>query len=467
MLYASLLRVAENKTGDGKVSILVKDRKFYRTLFPLIAVIALQNVITFVVALADNVMLGMYSETALSGAALVNQIQFLLQMVVGGIGEGMLVMTSRFWGAKDITSIKKTTAVGLLLGIITAAGMWAAVFFLPREVLSLFTFEQTVIGEGTQYMQIVCFSYVFFAVNSILLASLRSVETVKIGFIVSVISLGVNIFLNYMLIFGNFGAPELGARGAAIATLAARIVEVGATCLYVFRIDQKIRLKMRELLRISGTIFRQYIKVGTPVIVSGAMWGVAMAIQAAILGHMGQTAIAANSIAAAVFEVVTVVAYASASAAAVVIAKTLGEDRKEMVKPYTRTLQMIFLMIGAATGIILFFLKDMIVGLYSITPETRQLALEFMTILSVTVVGTAYQMPALTGIVRGGGDTKFVMINDLIFMWGIVLPISAFAAFVWSWSPVLVFICLKSDQILKCFVAVAKVNRYRWIKQLS
>ncbi len=459
MLYASLLRVAENKTGDGKVSILVKDRKFYRTLFPLIAVIALQNVITFVVALADNVMLGMYSETALSGAALVNQIQFLLQMVVGGIGEGMLVMTSRFWGAKDIASIKKTTAGGLLLGIITAAGMWAVVFFLPREVLSLFTFEQTVIGEGTQYMQIVCFSYVFFAVNSILLASLRSVETVKIGFIVSVISLGVNIFLNYMLIFGNFGAPELGSQGAAIATLTARIVEMGATCLYVFCIDQKIRLKMRELLRTSGTIFRQYIRVGTPVIVSGAMWGVAMAIQAAILGHMGQTAIAANSIAAAVFEVVTVVAYASASAAAVVIAKTLGEGRKEMVKPYTRTLQVIFLVIGVATGIILFFLKDTIVGLYSITPETKQLALEFMTILSVTVVGTAYQMPALTGIVRGGGDTKFVMINDLIFMWGIVLPISAFAAFVWSWSPVLVFICLKSDQILKCFVAVAKRSR--------
>ena len=182
---------------------------------------------------------------------------------------------------------------------------------------------------------------------------------------------------------------------------------------------------------------------------------------------MGAAAIAANSIAAAVFEVVTVVAYASASAAAVVIAKTLGEGKKEMVRPYTRTLQVIFLLIGAVTGLLLFLLKDAIVGLYSITPETKRLALEFMTILSVTVVGTAYQMPALTGIVRGGGDTKFVMINDLIFMWGIVLPISAMAAFLWSWSPVLVFICLKADQILKCFVAVIKVNRYRWVKQID
>ena len=449
------------------MSILVKEKSFYRTLFPLIAVIALQNVITFVVALADNVMLGMYSETALSGAALVNQIQFLLQMVVGGIGEGMIVMTSRFWGAKDISSIKKTTAIGMLLGIVIAAAMWAAVFFMPGEVLSLFTFEQAVIGEGTQYMQIVCFSYVFFTINSILLAPLRSVETVKIGFAVSIISLGVNIFLNYMLIFGNLGAPGLGSRGAAIATLTARIVEMGITCIYAFRIDRKIRLKVRDLLRISKGIFRQYIRVGTPVIVSGAMWGVAMAIQAAILGHMGAAAIAANSIAAAVFEVVTVVAYASASAAAVVIANTLGEGKKEMVRPYTRTLQVIFLLIGAVTGLLLFLLKDAIVGLYSITPETKRLALEFMTILSVTVVGTAYQMPALTGIVRGGGDTKFVMINDLIFMWGIVLPISAMAAFLWSWSPVLVFICLKADQILKCFVAVIKVNRYRWVKQID
>lgn len=447
--------------------ILVKEKSFYRTLFPLIAVIALQNVITFVVALADNVMLGMYNETALSGAALVNQIQFLLQMVVGGIGEGMIVMTSRFWGAKDISSIKKTTAIGMLLGVVLAAAMWAVVFFMPGEVLSLFTFEQAVVAEGTQYMQIVCFSYAFFAVNTILLASLRSVETVQIGFVVSVISLGVNIFLNYMLIFGNLGAPGLGSRGAAIATLAARIVEMSITCIYAFRIDRKIRMKIRDLLRISKGIFRQYIKVGTPVIVSGAMWGVAMAIQAAILGHMGAAAIAANSIAAAVFEVVTVVAYASASAAAVVIAKTLGEGKKEMIKPYTQTLQVIFLLIGAATGILLFFLKDAVVSLYSITPATKQLALEFMMILSVTVVGTAYQMPALTGIVRGGGDTKFVMINDLIFMWGIVLPVSALAAFVWNWSPVLVFICLKADQILKCFVAVIKVNRYRWIKQID
>lgn len=447
--------------------ILVKEKSFYRTLFPLITVIALQNVITFVVALADNVMLGMYSETALSGAALVNQIQFLLQMVVGGIGEGMIVMTSRFWGAKDILSIKKTTAAGMLLGVVIAAAMWAVVFFLPRGVLSLFTFEQAVIGEGMQYMRIVCFSYIFFAVNSILLASLRSVETVKIGFIVSLISLGVNVLLNYMLIFGYLRAPELGSQGAAIATLAARIVEMSITCIYAFRIDQKIRLKVQDLLHVAKEILRQYIKVGTPVIVSGAMWGVAMAIQAAILGHMGAAAIAANSIAAAVFEVVTVVAYASASAAAVVIAKTLGEGKKEMIKPYTQTLQVIFLLIGAATGILLFFLKDAVVSLYSITPATKQLALEFMMILSVTVVGTAYQMPALTGIVRGGGDTKFVMINDLIFMWGIVLPVSALAAFVWNWSPVLVFICLKADQILKCFVAVIKVNRYRWIKQID
>ena len=192
-----------------------------------------------------------------------------------------------------------------------------------------------------------------------------------------------------------------------------------------------------------------------------------MAVQTAILGHLGSEAIAANSIATTVFQILSVIVYGSASATSVLIGKTIGEGRMDMIRQYAKTLQVLYILLGLATGVLLYCSKDAILAFYAVSPGAKELALQFITVLSVTVCGTAYQMPALTGIVRSGGDTKFVLYNDTIFMWMIVLPSSALAAFVFDFSPTAVFICLKSDQILKCFVAVVKVNRYRWIKQFD
>lgn len=196
------------------MSLFVKDKHFYKQFFFLTASIALQNVIAFSVNLADNLMLGAYSETALSGVALVNQIQFLLQMITMGVGEGIIVFASQYWGKQETGPIQKITAIGMRIGVIMAFGMFCAAFFASRFCLGLFTGEQAVIAEGVKYLQIICFSYVLFAITNILLAALRSVETVKIGFLVSLSTLCINVCLNYVLIYGNFGAPRMGVRGA-------------------------------------------------------------------------------------------------------------------------------------------------------------------------------------------------------------------------------------------------------------
>ena len=270
-----------------------------------------------------------------------------------------------------------------------------------------------------------------------------------------------------MLIFGNFGAPRLGARGAAIATLTARVIEFAIVCIYLKCCDRKLLLKMKTFLQFDKAVFRRFLSVGIPVILANAQWGVAMGIQTGILGHMGGDAIAANSIATTVFQILTVITYGSASASSVLIGKTIGEGRLDQMKHYAKTMQVLYLVIGAVTGIALFFAKDFIISFYAVSESTKSLALQFMTVLSITVVGTAYQMPCLTGIVRGGGDTSFVLYNDLIFMWMIVLPASALSAFVFHFSTVAVFICLKMDQILKCFVAAVRVNRYRWLQYID
>ncbi|MFC7677859.1 MATE family efflux transporter [Paenibacillus sp. GCM10028914] len=449
------------------MNLFVREKQFYKSFFWLTLIIGLQNIISLGVNLSDNVMLGGYSEAALSGVALANQIQFLLHMLVMGVGEGLVIMASRYWGAKDPLSIQKISSIGMRMAIALSAVLWAIVFFFPHATLSIFTIGESVIEEGVKYLQIICFSYVFFAITSILLASLRSVETVRVGFIVSLSTLIINVGLNYLLIYGHFGFPELGVEGSAIATLIARIIETAIVCVYIKKFDRKIMLKLKDFFQFDMGLFKQYIKVGSPILLSNTIWGLAMGAQTAILGHMGEAAIAANSIATTIFQLVTVMIYASASATAILIGKTIGEGFSDKIKAYAKTLQILYLVLGLCTGAILFILKDYVLGFYSISGEAKALALQFMTILSITVVGTAYQMPALTGIVRSGGDTKFVLYNDLIFMWLIVLPSSFLCAFVFNLSPIVTFICLKSDQILKCFVALVKVNRFKWIRSFE
>lgn len=446
------------------MKLFVREKYFYERFFSLTITIALQNVIVFGVNLADNVMLGRYTESALSGVALVNQIQFLLQMFVMGIGEGLIIIASRAWGAKDTDSIKRALSVTMRLCLGVTAALFFTVLLLPHQVMSLFSNDEAVLGEAVRYLRIICFSYPFFAVTNMLLCGLRSVETVKIGFYVSLTTLFTNVALNYILIFGKFGAPRLGVEGAAIATLISRVIETAIVIVFVGRFDRKLALRLRDFKLFDRAVLMQYLRVGSPVFWSSAMWGAAMAVQTAILGHMGSATIAANSIATTVFQILSVVTYGSASATAVIIAKTIGEGRVGRVREYAVTAQVLFLIIGVLTGLMVFVCKDLVISFYDISAQARALAVQFMTVLSVTVVGTSYQMAALTGIVRGGGDTKFVLINDLIFMWGIVLPTSWAAAFWLNLPPLAVFICLKSDQILKCFVAVVKVNRFRWIK---
>lgn len=446
---------------------LVKDKRFYKIFFYLTFSVALRNIIVFMVNLADSVMLGRYSEQALSGVALVNQIQFILQLMVTGICEGGQIFISRAWGKRDTNTMQKTANIAMKLSLIIAFVLAAAAAVFPSRILSLLSTEQSFVDEGTAYLKIIFVTYPIFAITTSLIVDMNSVETVKLGFYTSFITLITNICLNYCLIYGNFGFPELGAPGAAIATTVSRILECLAVVWYVRFRDKKLMLRIKHFGRMSREHLRAYVRKGIPVFLSSALWGIAMTIQLGILGRLGASAITANSIANTLFQIITVVTYASASAAAVMISKAIGEGKVQLVRPYAKTFQLLFLDIGILTGLALYVLRRPILGFYNVSEESAKMALQFMTVLSITVVGTSYQCPCLTGILRGGGDTSFVFKNDLIFMWCLVIPSSLLLAFVFKLDPVWVFLCLKSDQILKCGVAVVKIQKFNWVKNLG
>lgn len=447
--------------------LFVREKAFYKSFFRMMFVIAMQNVVAYSVNLADTVMLGQHSEMALAGVNISNQVQFLLQMLVAGAAEGISVLASRSWGAKKFAPIHSLLAIGARVAIGIPLLVWAVSFFFPEWTLGLFSEDPVVIAEGVKYLQIVSFSYICFGVSSVLLAMMRSVETVFLGFSITVSTLFVNIGLNYALIGGHFGAPALGIQGAAIATLAARIMETSIAFVYVFFVDKKIKLRFKDAVKLDWVQVKSWFSIGFPLICSNAIWAIAMGMQTSILGHVDSLALVASSVSNTIYQVVIVFAQGSASASAVLIGKTIGAGHKEKVRSYAITMQMVFLIVGVISGLLLYVVRDFIVGFFALSEAAKELTLLFITVQCVTIVGTSYQMPCLTGIVRGGGDTKFVLKNDTIFQWLIVLPISWLAAFKLNLAPVVVFACLKSDQILKCFVAIVKVNRFKWIREFK
>ncbi len=448
--------------------MFTKDRNFYRSFAVLCLTLMLEQAVILSVNLADNIMLGRYSESALSGVAAVNQIQFVLQQIVFGVSNGMIVLGSQYWGQKRTGEIRMLSSIAMRAALGVAIALFIAVSLFPEQTLRLFTRDAAIVAEGVAYLKIIRFTYLFFAASSILLGTMRVVESVQIALRVSLLSLVLNCSINYVLIYGRFGAPEMGVRGAAIGTLAARIVELFVFAWYVFVRDRRVSMQPSDFLFADREMACDFFRVASPVILTQTLWGLANALQTVILGHMSDVAIAAQSISSNVFLLLKVASVGASSAAAILIGKAIGEGKDlSVLKEYTRTLQALFVAIGLVLGAALMIIRVPLLRVYNISDETRALANAYMIIQSVVLVTMSYQMPTNGGIIRGGGDTRFVMILDLISIWGIVLPFSCLAAFVWRLSPIIVIILLNSDQVFKCVPAFIRVNSYKWIKRLT
>ena len=450
-----------SKTDSGRM------KNFYRSFLKLCSMLVLQNVVTLSVNLADNIMLGAYSETALSGVTTVNQVQFVFQQLLMALGDGLVIFGSQYWGRKETEPVRKISAWAMRTGLFTAVLLFLAASFWPGKLLGLFTTDPDIIEAGVSYLEIIRFTYIFFAVTQILLATLRCVEVAGIAFGLSLMTLVINCSINWILIYGHFGAPSLGAAGAAVGTLVARIMEVLVLLVYIKHRQSWIGLGFKDYLTADRNLGLKYGQIVLPLLVIQGLWGVNTALQTAILGHMAAAAIAANSAASNLFLMVKSAAVGAASAASVIMGKTIGTGKLDMAVAYSKKLQKFFVIMGFTCGILLFFIRIPVLSLYRLSPETRQLADTFLMILSVVMVGMSYQMPTNSGIIRGSGSIAYSMKVDLISTWLIVIPLSAVMAFVVKASPAVVVCCLNADQIFKCIPAFLKCNYGHWIRKMT
>ena len=446
------------KLSDGRTAL--------RAMLTLAIPISLQNLITFAVSFADNLMIGSLGDTAISAVYMGTQVQTFLQMAMNGITTAMLVLVAQYWGKQDTGRIRQAASIALRVALVVGAAATVLGIFFPWQILSLLTPEKNVAAAAVPYLQITGASFLFFAMAQVLIAMLRGVENARIGMYVSFGSLAINVVLNWVLIFGHLGFPAMGIQGAAVATLISRIFEAGAALFYALRIEKRLRWRLSDLFRSVGPLARDFARYGAPVIAGDIVWGVNLFCQSMIVGRLPEEAIAAASIMSMMSNLVYVWITGLCSAVGILTGKLVGAGDTERIRPYARMVQKMFLCVGVVSGLLVFAIRGPFISLYDISSTAQGYADQLLILLAVTIVGTCYQMTGLAGLVKAGGDTSFVFKNDTCFVFLVVLP-SAFIALQLGAPVWVVMACLKCDQILKCIVAAIKINRFRWMKNLT
>lgn len=452
---------------------VIRDREFYKTIFRISLPAAFQALVSFLVVVADDIMVSKLSGGASAQAAVtqVNSLTAFYTATLTGLVSGSSVLIAQYWGKRDMMRIRKVFSIVFWICITTALVFTFVARLFPGAVTGLVISakETQVSGLAREYLRIACLTFLPYAVTTSLIGMLRSIEVVKITLVTTVVALALNISLNALLIFGLCGFPALGVSGAAIATLITRIVEMAMVVAYTFCIQKQLAIKPKNLLEIDRTLARDYARYGLPVGLTDMQWSLIGILKSAIIGQMGVAFIAANSIASSMANLGTMFTFALAGGACVVVGKAVGKGDYDAAREYSKTIQLMFLMIGIAMAALVFALRVPFTRLYGSAkdPEVYSLATTMIAILAVTLIGTSYHASCFIGINRGAGDSRFVAMVDSICGWLIVIPATALCAFVFKAPLPVVFLATRVDQCFKWVIAMLRLRGDKWIRNVT
>ena len=443
---------------------IVPDRKFYAKAAGIALPIAAQSLITIGVNIMDTIMVGDLGEVALSATSLANQFINIFHICCMGLGMGASVLTARFWGMKDLVSLKKTITIMLRICIALATAFALVTAVAPGFVMSIYSPEAEIIEAGTKYFNWSVVSYWLLGMSLTMTIVLRSVGQAWLPLLTRIIAFFVNIGANYIFIFGKFGAPEMGVAGAALGTLIARAFEFIMIDGYVFFVDKKIGYRIRDLLGKCSDMLREYLRVSIPVLVSDTLLGLGNSAVAIVMGHIGSSFVSANAITTVTQQLSTVFISGISQSSCMVIGHTLGEGDVQRAKTEGNTFLMLGTAIGVLAGGFIMLISPLIISFYNITPETKAIAQELMLAIGLIVVFQSMNSILTKGVMRGGGDTKFLMVADILFLWIVSIPVGAIAGLVLHLPAFWIYVCLKLDQIIKAIWCIGRFRSNLWIK---
>ena len=452
---------------------------FYKKVFALALPIALQSLITIGVNMLDNIMVGSLGDTALSATSLANSFISVFQIFCMGLGMGASVLVSRYWGMKlsadnEATSLdasralKQTVCLMLRLNVTLAAFFALVTLVMPGIIMRTYTDKEHIVAMGVSYFQYSVLTYFFVGISLVVTIVLRSVGQVLYPLVVSIVAFLVNLSANYILIFGKFGAQKLGVAGAALGTLIARIVECTLIMVYLLVFDTKICFRVKDFFMNTKSLLHEYIRISIPVLISDGILAIGTNSVAMVIGHLDEAFITANSITSVTQQLSTVVITGVSQAGAIVTGITLGEGDRDKTMHQGYQFFRLGLLLGGLSAAFIFLFSDEIIGIYkNITPEAMETAKSLMLAICVIIVFQGTNSIMTKGVLRGGGDTKILMLADNIFLWVLAIPLGILAGFYLKLPAFWIYVLLKSDQIFKTVWSFLRLRSGKWIKKIS
>lgn len=442
------------------------NKEFYIKACKIALPIAAQNLITFGVNMMDTVMLGTLGETAISASALANQFITIYHIACMGIGMGASVMVARFWGMKELCSLKKTVTIMLRLCIGFGLLFMLLTVLFPGQIMRFYTPDADIIAQGTRYFFWTVPTYLLLGLILDIAIVLRSVGKAYVSLICSIAGFGSNIFFNWVFIFGKLGAPQMGVAGASLGTFLARMIECSAILVYFLILDQCIAYKVRDLFMKCGDLASEYLRISIPVVISDSLMAFGNTAIAVIMGHIGAGFVSANSITSITQQLTTVLTQGISQASCIMTGHTLGRGEINRAQREGYTFMIFGTVLGVAAGCIIFVLSEPVIGLYHITEETRTIAYQLMDAIAIIIIFQSMNSVLTKGVLRGGGDTKFLMLADILFLWVASIPLGILAGLVLHLPAFWIYFFMKIDQIIKCIWCVFRLRSGKWIKKI-
>ncbi|TGY43475.1 MATE family efflux transporter [Clostridium sartagoforme] len=445
---------------------IFEDKKFIKKTIAIGIPIAVQALLNTTLNLVDTMMIGTLGESTIAAVGLANKVFFVFTLLLFGIVSGSSILTAQYWGKRDVKNIRRVLGISLIIGLSGAFIFMLAGLFIPKTVMSIFTPSEGTISIGASYLAIVALSYPLTAITNCYISLLRATNKVKAPVFISVVSILVNVVLNYTLIYGNFGAPKLGVQGAAIATVIARLVECISILAVVYISRGPAAAKIKELVTFDKEFVKKYFVTVSPVIANEFMWGLGVTMYSLVYGRMGDEAVAAITITQNVEQICVVIFQGLSAATAVILGNELGANKIKDAERHSKSFFVLQFMLTIVMGMVCLLIRTPLINLFSV-PEN--IAVDITRCLTVFVCYLPFRMFNLiniVGVLRSGGDTKASLLLDITGVWCVGIPFAFLGGIVLGLPIYYVYAMITIEEVYKFILGLRRYKQKKWLRNI-